>query len=79
MDKYTITSPQKMSTNSYGISVSIPKRIQHALATTLQIADFKEATFYIFGECFQISFGKWPKEPQERIHTICTTSLLRKR
>jgi hypothetical protein len=60
-------------------SVSIPKRIQHALATTLQIADFREATFYIFGECFQIPFGKRPKEPQERIHTICTTSLLRKR
>jgi hypothetical protein len=60
-------------------SVSIPKRIQHPLATTPQIADFREATFYIFGECFQISFGKWPKEPQERIRTICTTSLLRKK
>jgi len=59
--------------------VTIPKRIQHPLATTLQIVDFREATFYISGECFQISFGKWPKEPQERIHTICTTSLLRKR
>jgi hypothetical protein len=59
-------------------SVSIPKRIQHPLATTLQIADFTEATFYISGECFQISFGKWPKEPREKIRTICTTSLLRK-
>jgi hypothetical protein len=47
--------------------------------TTIQIVDFKEATFYISGECFQISFEKWPKEPQERIHTICITSLLRKR
>jgi hypothetical protein len=60
-------------------SVSIPKSIQHPLATTLQIADFREATFYISGECFRISFGKWPKEPQERIGTTCTTSLLRKR
>jgi hypothetical protein len=31
------------------------------LATTLQIADFREATFYISGECFQISFGKMAK------------------
>jgi hypothetical protein len=37
-----------------------------------------EATFYISGGCFQISFEKWPKEPQEIIHTICITSLLRK-
>jgi len=56
-------------------SVSIPKRIQHPLATTLQITDFREATFYISGECFQISFGKWPKEPQDRIRMICATSL----
>jgi hypothetical protein len=60
-------------------SVTIPKRIQHPLATTLQTTNFREVTFYISGECFQISFGKWPKEPQERIHTIRTTSLLRKR
>jgi hypothetical protein len=43
------------------------------------IVDFREATFYISGGCFQISFEKWPKELQERIHMICTTSLLRKR
>jgi hypothetical protein len=49
------------------------------LATIVQIVDFREATFYISGGCFQISFGKWPKEPQERIHMICKTSLLRKR
>ncbi len=60
-------------------SVTIPKRIQHPLATTIQIVDFREATLYISGECFQISFEKWPKEPQERIHTIYTMSLLRKR
>jgi hypothetical protein len=60
-------------------SVSIPKRIQHPLATTLQIADFREATFYISGECFQFHLEKWPKEPQEKNRTICTTSLLRKR
>jgi hypothetical protein len=49
------------------------------LATTVQIVDFREATFNNFGGCFQISFGKWPKEPQERIHKICITPLLRKK
>jgi hypothetical protein len=37
------------------------------LATTAQIVDFREVTFYISGDFFQISFEKWPKEPQKRI------------
>jgi hypothetical protein len=49
------------------------------LAILVQIVDFREVTLYISGGCFPIYFEKWPKEPQERIHTICTTSLLRKR
>jgi hypothetical protein len=59
--------------------VSIPKRIQHPLAITVRIVDFKEATFNLSGGFFQISFGKWPKEPQERIHKICISPLLRKK
>jgi hypothetical protein len=30
-------------------------------------------------DVFQISFGKWPKEPQERIHRIYISPLLRKK
>jgi hypothetical protein len=45
----------------------------------VQNVDFREVTFYIYGGCFPISFEKWPKEPRERIRTICTTSLLRKK
>jgi hypothetical protein len=35
------------------------------LATTIQIVDFREATFYISGECFQIPFEKWSKRTSE--------------
>jgi len=40
------------------------------LATTVQIVDFREATFYIPGGCFQIPFEKWPKEPMGEMRAL---------
>jgi hypothetical protein len=56
-------------------SVSIPKRIQHPLATTVQIVDFREATFNISGGCFSNFFWKMAKRtlgenPQDLYITI---------